>query len=237
MDLRDQFYDAPAATRAHLVDFLRRLTSTARDQAAFGLTRTTPVQTAAANLMSLIDTTTAHARSHHACRDGCSWCCYHPIGVSPVEALFIAFLLNEHLPTAQREPLIEQMRRRRDQVAEIPSSVIYRRLQLPCVFLDAGRCRIYQFRPIVCRGYNALDADACAASHGNPEHEVPSDLSSLYASSAILLGMEHACQSAGKQHRLLELSHAVLMALEQPALMAAWLAGEDVFGECAGAFA
>src|SRR5262249_13214760 len=39
----------------------------------------------------------------------------------------------------------------------------------PCAFLEAGRCSIYEVRPLSCRGMNSLDAGECEKRLHDPE--------------------------------------------------------------------
>jgi Fe-S-cluster containining protein len=116
-----------------------------------------------------------------SCRSGCSACCYQLIPVAEEEAREIAALV-DGLP----EPRRSEVRRRfvaarerlvaaglhRDLAApegfggRDPESagLEYLALGIPCPFLEAERCSIYEERPIACREYLVTSpAERCAA--------------------------------------------------------------------------
>lgn len=73
------------------------------------------------------------------CKSGCSHCCYIDISLSPAEALYISHNTGvAYDNTAQGRPL---------------------KKGTPCPFLNVehGMCRIYEFRPVVCRNYFTFD--------------------------------------------------------------------------------
>lgn len=124
-----------------------------------------------------------------SCRAGCFACCYHLVVVSPLEAHAIAAYVTGQPELAQgARGRLEQWRAR---LAEHPSLSArleqfeeadglvpdaeggaleeeYWRAQLPCPFLEEGRCSIYPVRPFACREHAvtsdpalcALDLDA-----------------------------------------------------------------------------
>lgn len=95
-----------------------------------------------------------------ACRQGCSHCCHQTVGVTPLEA----FAIVSHLVSTRSDgeltmlqaALEERVRETRGLTAAEQYSP-----RFPCVFLADGACSIYEARPLVCRGMNSLDADAC----------------------------------------------------------------------------
>jgi Fe-S-cluster containining protein len=102
-----------------------------------------------------------------ACKAGCDHCCYQSVGVTPPEALAIY----DHLSRTRSD----------DELARFAAHIAEARARTrglstgdrfspehPCVFLEAGRCTIYEVRPLSCRGMNALDAKACEARLRDP---------------------------------------------------------------------
>lgn len=96
------------------------------------------------------------------CKQGCDDCCHAMFDISPVEALAIAraFL---NLPRAYRREII----RRGEKAAKIfdEASVWamglpedernkhFSKTRVPCPLLDAGKCALYDVRPVTCRLY------------------------------------------------------------------------------------
>jgi len=104
-----------------------------------------------------------------ACRAGCDHCCYQSVGATPAEVLAIF----DHLSRTLGE----------DELARVAAAVAAHRARTrglsaaerfspdhPCAFLDvaAGRCTIYEVRPLACRGMNSLDASECKTRLRDP---------------------------------------------------------------------
>jgi len=70
-----------------------------------------------------------------ACKEGCDACCRH-ITLFPVEAAVLALALNDLSP--------EQNCGIRERARNASPAT-------PCPLLNAGRCQLYQFRPLICR--------------------------------------------------------------------------------------
>ncbi|MBM3224967.1 MAG: YkgJ family cysteine cluster protein [Candidatus Tectomicrobia bacterium] len=76
------------------------------------------------------------------CHAGCDGCCYQQFTVFPVEAQHLAQAVAALSPT-EREALRAHVQQDNPwQVLDTPA---------PCVLLDAGRCRLYSHRPLICR--------------------------------------------------------------------------------------
>lgn len=95
-----------------------------------------------------------------ACRQGCSHCCHQTVGVTPLEA----FAIVEHLVHTRSDDeltvLLAALESRVRETRGLTAAEQYSP-RFPCVFLADGECSIYEARPLVCRGMNSLDADAC----------------------------------------------------------------------------
>jgi Fe-S-cluster containining protein len=169
-----------------------------------------------------------------ACSHGCAWCCHYQVGVTAPQALHIAAKLKEGAGTRslseQREKLAALDRRTRGLNAA-------KRLKarLGCAFLDRNNsCTIYAFRPFGCRGANSVDADACKAfvegtasqktREQNWLHKVP------YETQRDLQdGFHMGALENGLRDDRLELTAAIIVALDTPNATERWIAGEDVF--------
>jgi Fe-S-cluster containining protein len=117
------------------------------------------------------------ARGHTtSCHEGCSACCEHLVPISTIEAVHLSSVVDT-LPEPRRAAvkrrftdvasrlrkagMLDPDRRsalRAPAVREGESlwdatSRRYRELALPCPFLEARRCSIYEDRPLVCREY------------------------------------------------------------------------------------
>jgi Fe-S-cluster containining protein len=103
-----------------------------------------------------------------ACKAGCDHCCHQLVGVTPPEALAIF----DHLKTTRSREELASLESRvaaaREKTRNL-SSLERFSPEHPCVFLESGRCSIYEARPLSCRGVNSLDADECARRLRDPD--------------------------------------------------------------------
>jgi Fe-S-cluster containining protein len=173
-----------------------------------------------------------------ACKAGCDHCCYQVVGVTPAEALTIFAHLRR-----SRSP--EELERLGAHVAELSergrglSSTDRFSPDHPCAFLEAGRCSIYEVRPLACRGMNSLDAKECETRLRDPAARAD-----FVAHGGGHLFVEPVrafrAVSAGLQLSLAELYHldsrpldliaAMRLLLERgQALGTAWMSGQQPF--------
>ena len=164
---------------------------------------------------------------HAACARGCSWCCRGvQVDVSPPEAAFLAGWLRESFAGEELQQLENALAANAARVSRLSTEERWN-LQLPCVFLaEDGSCRVYAARPLGCRREHSLDASACQSLEHVPIPRDPVSHASLFAPTTAT-GPAAAC--AGLQPDFYELVHAVRVALENPAALVQWLAGEDAF--------
>jgi len=169
-----------------------------------------------------------------ACSHGCAWCCHYQVGVTAPQALHIAQKLKDGAGTrpldVQKEKLTALDVRTRGLNAA-------KRLKakLGCAFLDdQNACTIYAFRPFGCRGANSVDANACRAfvegtadrktREQNWLHKLP------YETQRDLQdGFHMGALEQGLRDDRLELTAAILVALETPNAAERWIAGENIF--------
>jgi Fe-S-cluster containining protein len=100
-----------------------------------------------------------------ACARGCHHCCHNPISLTPAEALALgryaertldpAFLKTVRARVEAALPVLHG--RSREQMGEV-------RHLLLCPFIEGGTCMVHHARPLVCRGWNSVDASACERS-------------------------------------------------------------------------
>ncbi|HET9960443.1 MAG TPA: YkgJ family cysteine cluster protein [Polyangiaceae bacterium] len=103
-----------------------------------------------------------------ACKAGCDHCCYQSVGVTPPEAIAIFEFVKQTRTGAAFEAFAAHVAERYTQTRGLSSSERFSP-QHPCVFLESGRCSIYEVRPLSCRGMNSLNAEECATRLRDPE--------------------------------------------------------------------
>lgn len=134
-----------------------------------------------------VDTDGLHAK----CLGGCSACCNHFFFVSENEFLlildtlkrkggaeyissFISAALQYHKNMELHHPHIMQVLTKRMPTMPFEKAEQYRNDNFPwdcslsCIFLEDGRCSIYEARPSVCRTYGVCDE--CSLIHNEPLH-------------------------------------------------------------------
>jgi Fe-S-cluster containining protein len=120
-----------------------------------------------------------------ACRRGCAACCHQLVPLTTLEAQRIAEYISR-LPRPVRRELSKAVDRQAQRfaawVASKPSgdvkdravNVDYLRQRIPCPFLGAeNECRVYQVRPLVCRGHHALGSNANCQTGEKPIRSIP----------------------------------------------------------------
>jgi hypothetical protein len=164
-----------------------------------------------------------------ACREGCDWCCYFPVGTNVPEVARIAAYLRQTLPPEELAALRERVGRlaeeRRAQASSARGGA-----RLPCALLAEHRCVAYPVRPLTCRGFNSRDAHPCelaATSRGRIDVPlyVPQQRLTTFALDGVIAGLAQAGLPADR----LELTAALRVVLEDPGAVERWLAGAPVF--------
>ncbi|NJD09034.1 MAG: YkgJ family cysteine cluster protein [Gemmatimonadetes bacterium] len=115
-----------------------------------------------------------------SCSKGCGACCRQIVPISALEARHLAQLIDE-LPAPRRAVIRERFaaaRQRLEAAGLLPqlqdTSLIaaadavdfglrYFAVGVPCPFLEAEACSIYEERPIICRQYLVTSPPACCA--------------------------------------------------------------------------
>lgn len=98
-----------------------------------------------------------------ACRRGCAHCCHINVDACWTEAMVLASWVLDEAPWF--EPALR--REAAFRAGKQPPEIFGR----ACPFLVAGECAAYLRRPMICRGYQSMDVEACA---GGLDAQVPS---------------------------------------------------------------
>jgi Fe-S-cluster containining protein len=110
------------------------------------------------------------------------------------------------------------------------------RVRLDCPFLEAGKCTVYEVRPIACRGYSSYSVEDCREDYEHPGTGVEGHANGLreLVFGAIREGLAIACKSASVEHRLLELVRAYKIASEDSTLVETWRSRPEAFETATG---
>ncbi len=170
-----------------------------------------------------------------ACKSGCDACCYNPISLTPPEALFLGMDMLDRFDPGRlaeisrrtNQILVHMQGRSRTELALI-------RHLLPCPLLEAGTCLVHESRPLVCRGWNAVDPEQCRRSlvERDPQilienHPLPRLLADHFQ-----LGLLKGAHALGLEAGYLALPRALRLLLDHGAGACArdWLRGQPFFG-------
>lgn len=155
------------------------------------------------------------------CERGCSHCCNLRVEALAPEIFFIAKKLKQE----RKKDELDELKKVLNSFSEKASGLTAIEHLLPCPMLSDGKCSIYNYRPMMCRKYNSLDADICV----DPYAKVPENIEVVMKSSAI----GHAFNAALSHKRLSanphELGQALLLALSDESAELRWANGEQVF--------
>lgn len=167
-----------------------------------------------------------------ACRSGCSFCCHSQVSIIPIEALLMAGFVVAEFTGSQVRSLQDRIVRARSLTAgKSPSQVYAMKKDLPCIFLDGGRCGVYTARPSICRSWNSFDAAACRLAYDSPD--MASSVSSSPARNFVFGTARELFQTLTRdlslQHDTLLLPNAMSDCFLLPDPLVHWAKGEIVF--------
>jgi Fe-S-cluster containining protein len=169
-----------------------------------------------------------------ACTQGCAWCCHYQVGVTAPQALHIAAKLKAGAGTRSSDEQKSKLHAL-DKRTRGLNAAKRLRARLGCAFLDdRNACTIYEFRPFGCRGANSVDMKACedfvkgtatqAQRNSNWLHKVPFEMQRDLQDGFHMGALEN-----GLRDDRLELTAAILVALDTPDAAERWIAGKDIF--------
>src|SRR3954452_25307162 len=180
-----------------------------------------------------------HAACHDghrvACRSGCTYCCMVPVAASAPEVLAIATFVREQFDEGRQAALDRRVEANISATEGMDMSQ-RDRVRLDCPFLEAGKCTVYEVRPIACRGYSSYSVEDCREDFERPGTGVEGHANGLreLVYGAIREGLAIACKSASVEHRLLELVRAYRIASEDSTLAETWQSRPDAFETATG---
>lgn len=169
-----------------------------------------------------------------ACKRGCATCCSLRVSATIPEVLMIARFLRAVSPTlhARGVDLLSRIRDANQHTLGLGEAERVK-LRQPCPFIARGVCIIYMVRPLACRGHASHDVRACVAAARGDSLEVPYSHGHFMVRALVQNAMQSSLRDAGLVWGSVELNHAILLALADPALESRWLAGEAILQDAA----
>ncbi len=164
------------------------------------------------------------------CHKGCATCCTLRVTATAPEVLMLArFIRAVHPGLMQRGIDLPGQIARADDKTQGLGEVDRVAVRQRCPFIAQGVCVIYQVRPLACRGLASYDRHACAQAASGKIDEIPYSEPHMRVRSLVQNAMQSALRDAQLAWGSYELNQSLTLALNDAALEARWLAGEDVF--------
>jgi uncharacterized protein len=147
------------------------------------------------------------------CQKACTYCCRKPgVLISIPELLRVLDYVRKHFDDRAVSALRERSTRYAAEVAgrdvNQPSAA-----SVPCPLLVDDLCSVYEARPLVCRGYNSTDVEACRRAHDDPEALVPTFAPLKDVTDGATVGMAQRLRDAGFSDAMVDLGTALRIAL------------------------
>ena len=165
------------------------------------------------------------------CHKGCWHCCTQFVATTIPEILRLAAYIRETFAADEIVALLERLKLYRETNSALPPDRRAKLLRTQCPLLQDGICSVFEARPLVCRGFNSTDVEACIRIKENPgSTEKPTrSTSQLEVTFMLRDGMREALEARGISGVFVELSLALEIALREPEAGDRYLAGEPLF--------
>jgi len=173
-----------------------------------------------------------HLPHRIACREGCIFCCFNLVEVTPPEALRLAHYVDRNFTREEKDALMARLTRSlRLKAGKSKKELVRLRRRLPCSLLQGGRCSAYRLRPLVCRAMHAFDPGPCEVELKKGKLRPNEYYAHRYEFVwPISSGLQNGCRELGCQSGVLDLEAALRDALSQENPAARWISGKKVFG-------
>ena len=151
-----------------------------------------------------------------ACGADCAYCCYVP------RVLVTLPELARILEQVQAWPVdhLDALKTRLAAHVRAQLDVSLPAAKPPCPLLADGRCSLYEVRPLVCRGQHAYDVQECKIHCETGAGETTQLTVVLDTVRGATSGVVTAFEEMGTRVGVLDLSRALLLALENPKVVA-----------------
>ena len=152
-----------------------------------------------------------------ACGADCAYCCYVPRVLVTLPELARIVECVQVWPVNEIEALKARLEAH---ILAQSSDAAAPAARPPCAFLVGRRCSVYDARPLVCRAQHAYDVQECK-THCETGAGTTTQLTVvLDAVRGAVSGVVTAFDEMGTRGALLDLSRALLLALENPRVIA-----------------
>lgn len=167
-----------------------------------------------------------------ACKEGCYWCCYQSVPVTAPEAFRITRFLATEQPEDGQTDVVDRLHKL-DKKTRGRTPKARANMRVSCAFLKDGRCVIYSVRPLACAEFTSFNVQACKRGQrvGFKPDSVIHEKARMIVYRAVQQGLADGLRRAlpKADTSSLELTAAVVCALDSPDAEASWIAGAKIF--------
>jgi Fe-S-cluster containining protein len=166
------------------------------------------------------------------CKESCCWCCFQNVLVLAPEVFRIARFIQNDTNFHIQEKVIKHLRSLSRRIYRCTSTE-RSNLHLPCAFLQNDRCMIYPVRPLSCAEFASFNVQDCKRGYnlGFGPEDIIHEKARLIVYRAVHKGLlEGLIAMLNKSDNIpLELTVAVIAALDNSDSEEAWIRGDDIF--------
>lgn len=167
-----------------------------------------------------------------ACKEGCSWCCYQAVPVTAVEAFRIVRFLKTQLDKNKGKKVINKTCEL-DKLTRGLTPKARDKKRVACAFLQDDRCVVYPVRPLTCAEFTSFNVKDCKRGQrkgfkpGSIIHEKARMIVFRAVQQGLSVGLHTALPCADTAQ--LELTAAILCAINSPDAETSWINGSNLF--------
>lgn len=173
-----------------------------------------------------------------ACKKGCYHCCHLQVAARPAPVLTFAEHLRRTLKPTDFEALLARLKAHHGQSLQMDPIERALGARLCPLNIDGG-CIGYTHRTFKCREYHSFDVDRCIQESQTPAAQktslIPSDVTRMQTLVVVEAAFDACCRKFGLDTQEVDMVPALILALEQPDILARYVKGEPVFAECRSA--
>lgn len=166
-----------------------------------------------------------------ACDGSCNFCCHYHVYTTPIEVFSILEYMDKKLGSGKKKDMAERVAAN---LAITMGMTVDEHIatNVKCPFLsDAGRCDIYEVRPMACRKHHAIDRKSCEITFYDTASTVQNLMSPIrtVVSEGFMASSALASSSVKVDGARYEMNAAIHEAMSNKASFKRWKDGKTAF--------